>query len=233
MTAVTATHAGCHDGVVGGNADASVTGPISSDDFPAKFARATCMKIFACCTPSEVAQKFAAWQPPITTEPLCELAYTGLYRQVATIAQSYFASGALAFDSNVAGTCVDGVNHLTCAAFAIDPNLDGACPSPYVGQRTIGASCTDNIECATGYCMSPHANGTCANKPTLGQPCPDLVCADGSTCGTGTNATCQPLKADGAACMTYQECASHGCIGANPQTATPGMCVVPTTCVGQ
>jgi hypothetical protein len=50
-----------------------------------------------CCTP-ELAQKFAVFTPPITTEAEYELTYTGIYRQAVVLVQPYRAAGTVAWD---------------------------------------------------------------------------------------------------------------------------------------
>jgi hypothetical protein len=220
--------AACHDGTVGGD-----SGPVSEDNFPARFAHAVCTRIFECCTSAEIMHDFRSVTPPVTTEAQCEQFYLGFALFADMQYRMDIAAGSLTFDSDIAGGCVDEVANETCAAYAADPGVN-ACGSPYVGQLAIGASCKMNELCASGYCAGVdfHPPGMCMAKPTMSEPCPDNVCADGLTCSGGLNPTCGPLKADGASCLEPTECASHGCNGSDPTMGTKGTCGVPTTCNG-
>jgi len=87
----------------------------------------------------------------------------------------------------------------------------------------VGEPCRDLppiLPCATG--LDCDANGTCQAPATsplaLGAPCMDAAynllgtCAD-SYCDVFGTRVCEPLRANGASCTSYEECASGACPG--------------------
>jgi len=143
-------------------------------------------------------------------------------------------------DAQAGAPCVslnDGFGGLyfgTCdptAAFCCSGGDPAACRLPQgVGSPGVcapagqlGETCSDlpPIQpCATG--LDCDANGTCLAPVTaplaVGAPCIDDsftllgTCTD-SYCDLFNSRTCAPLKADGAACLGSEECASGACPG--------------------
>jgi hypothetical protein len=126
------------------------------------------------------------------------------------------------------GFCTTG---LECAPGYECSGVPKAC-IPLVG---LGARCGGLAECGMGYyCDS--GSGTCAPQPTIGQSCvlsrndttAQLQCIGGWCDAAGTKA-CQPRKADGQTCTSYDECigycdtSTQTCAGASQG---PG-CIVP------
>lgn len=211
-------------------------GSVSMGDVPAKFSHAYCTKAFECCTSAEIAVQFGFFNPPITTEAECETTYTSLISGFFASEQAGITAGKIVYHGDAAGSCIDNVSSESCAEFAA--NTNGDCKAAFTGTVATGTTCANDDECTTGYCMGattqPPVNGTCADKPTNGQACPDFTCADGSFCDFSMQPPmCATPKADGMSCNSADECASHGCNGGNPMMGMPGTCGAPTMCDGQ
>ncbi len=104
---------------------------------------------------------------------------------------------------NIGDRC--GSDH-TCARYALTGEM---CP--------LGDECVPYDRCDAG---------TCAHGPMLGDPCGSTgECVDRSYCDQ-TTLKCTALLADGAPCMSSQQCASNSC----DTTMTPGTCMAIPVC---
>jgi hypothetical protein len=127
-------------------------------------------------------------------------------------------------------TCANAYAGQSCSDF-----IDGALPDPCApnGARPIGAVCTFNAQCQSGYCGGSRTSvcGTCANPPVPGDSCSADNCVAGASC-VASNMQCQPFGAAGDSCDGTHPCGSDlGCIGATGmQTCQVTSDVAGSTC---
>lgn len=125
------------------------------------------------------------------------------------------------WDAVAAGKCCEAVQKRVDMDKCSDPGIFGAsAPAPecndiIVGLLKVGAACKTN-ECEGTAVCSPQTN-VCVATAAQGQSCAAMPCEQGLYCDGAT--TCQPRKADGAACGGNSECASGAC---NANQCAPG-----------
>ncbi|MEO8845933.1 MAG: hypothetical protein ABI591_09135 [Kofleriaceae bacterium] len=203
-------------------------GTVALADLGTELGTSYCMKEFSCCTDAEIMMDFGAFKvggQPVTTEPLCEMFYTGLFG--ALVSGQYMASiadGRATYDGDAAAACLDLVDSMSCSDFGAQAMIanDSGCKQFIIPQVVDGAACAQSYECTSNNCVGattqPVQDGTCMPVPTSGQMC-DFTCADGTFCDF-TTGTCQPAKANGASCTSNDACASAFCNGAGSGSGT-------------
>jgi hypothetical protein len=145
------------------------------------------------------------------------------------------AAGKARYDGVAAATCLASYRAKPCTVTAYY-NDDPACQQMVVGTAAASAPCTDDEQCASDFCVVDSASscgagtccpGTCAPSytwPTLGQPCKRAIGCMNAHCTAGpngTDGTCQPFLAPGAAC----DLAVGGC--PPPTNCLDGACLGP------
>jgi len=223
----------CGGGGGGGGHDS-----VALTDFGNRLGTSYCMKEFSCCTSTEIQMDFGAFSiggQPITTEPQCEMFYSGLFNSlVIGEYMTSIANGRVVYDSNAAGACLDLVDSLSCSEFGTQTSLDGAsgCQQFFIPKVADGAACAQDYECTSNNCVGattqPLKDGACMPLPSSGQTC-SFNCASGTYCDFGMH-SCQPVKANGGACDSNDTCTSAYCDGANTGS---GVCAdKPARCDG-
>ncbi len=175
-----------------------------------RYAEAVCAKNFQCCSADEIA--------PDTSEDECR---DGLEVGVATLiagAEQDDDEGLVDFSEDNLERCLDAIEAAGCDAWPAVAN-EPPCSEVVVGKVEVGGSCFDDDECVSGRC-----SGTCQATVAEGADCtgadcgPDLYC-DGSIC--------QPRKAAGQVCTSFDECLSEDCVlvaGATESTCAGAPC---------
>jgi hypothetical protein len=132
---------------------------------------------------------------------------------------------------NMVEQCVAAYASYTCTDF-MDGNPPAACaPS---GPRPVGAPCTFNGQCTTGFCgRSKNANcGACAAPTASGDSCAASNCGHNQACTEGTS-TCVTYVDVGGVCGQDSPCAALlNCMGANAATTSTGTCMMAASTVG-
>jgi hypothetical protein len=176
----------------------------------------TCEKAAGCCAPIELESLFPLSDPKVTDQASCEQ-FLGNFGSgtLVSLVQASINAGRAAWDEATAAACLKKLGDLSCDAYAAVVQPFGNAPldcNPIVGKVADGGVCAAWWECTSGSCSgaSAESEGKCAPLPVAGEPCSQTLCAKGLYCDP-TNETCQPLKADGAACAIDLECASNGC----------------------
>jgi hypothetical protein len=128
--------------------------------------------------------------------------------------QAGVENGAIGYDGDKAGDCLDAMAGASCDASAKDTRVEPqACKDAIKGNRKQGEACFFSLECATGICNLPSTcdqaccAGSCAPQgPTpaaIGQACTAGPCVDGAYCKSGT---CAALIAAGQTCESNAQC---------------------------
>jgi hypothetical protein len=124
--------------------------------------------------------------------------------------------------------CTAGMASYSCADF-LDNNLPATC-NP-TGPGAVGAACTFNGQCSTGYCSGVRyaTCGTCAPPPAAGASCATSNCAHDQACIWNDKVVdvCEPYQSTGSACGAFSNplCASGlTCAGASSTTGVGGTC---------
>jgi hypothetical protein len=211
-------------------------GSVSVDDLGTELAKVSCSKIFECCTSTEAMAQFANITyngQPITTEAQCEGFTGGLFTGLLTPEyKDSIAAGRIEYNADAAGDCLDTAANLSCSAYSqLSGNETVHCDAPFiVPQVADGGACAQDYECTGGgYCdgaSNAAANGTCKPLPTAGQDCTEK-CAQGLYCGydqTAMKEACQTVKANGASCVSNDECTSSQCVSSSCAAAPPPVC---------
>lgn len=132
----------------------------------------------------------------------------------------------------LAGSCQKGPGEgepcleFQCALpLACDPGTITCKPLPGEGEACVAQAnnCKIGLGCdpATMTCVAPGGVGSACAGSFFNSGCAgETYCAIDQG---GTSGTCQPLKADGAACVDEGECKSRDC--ANGACTTPQVCV--------
>lgn len=188
-----------------------------------------CARLFRCCDTAELTSIFDALNPRPTTRAECEEAQAPFILALVEEKKSAVEAGRLAYHPDRAAACNEKLSALTCAEFRgeIDqPPVIVECKTMFEGRVALSGKCTTSMECADpdAVCSGAGAGaaepiGTCVKKPSEGEACIDLICAEGFVCETDT---CHKLKADGEACEGIHQCASGFCDSSDPQN---GVCM--------
>ncbi|RYE93564.1 MAG: hypothetical protein EOO75_04080 [Myxococcales bacterium] len=183
----------------GDSGSSSTSGPVSADDFPARYLDAYCGKLASCCEGESVPYDEAYCRQSAAFNPG---KYAGLVN-----------SPSLRFDPDAAGRCIDAIK----ARCSLRDDLDiPGCEGVFVGQVAIGGACLESIECApvagqTVYCGGQKFEdgpGTCMVLTSLaaGAACGGQVegiCSDGLACD---GQTCVALPGAGQSCEKTFAC---------------------------
>jgi hypothetical protein len=198
----------------GAGGSAGITGNVLAiGDLANDLSKATCKRLFECCTASE----FSFFGD---TQTQCVSTFRkGISSQIA-IVQDLIDAGHIKYRGDLAATCVSNIEKATCTnALAL---IDGFCVESFEGLVKTGSACDDTLECVSGlFC---NATGTCAPEPALGEMCLQ-TCAKGLGCDLNTR-KCVATKPTGAACQSDSVCQSDYCDN--------GKCIAfPLTCTGK
>jgi hypothetical protein len=122
--------------------------------------------------------------------------------------------------------CIAAQKAETCADFFNNTDVP-ACD--FKGSGKVGASCTSDRQCATGYCAPTDAFcGVCANPLALGQTCKGGDCAPGLIC----NDVCLTPGKAGEMCDQRQICGIGLYCSAGKCTPEIAMAGAPCTLAG-
>ena len=201
---------------------------VAIDQVGAKFAQASCAKIFACCDAAERTATFMNFNPPPTTAAECEQTFGALLTLGFSSSQASVQAGRESYDGNAAGACIDTLTATACADLHGTP-VPSTCDQMLTGKVASGGACAQSDECSgSAFCQgvtSGHVDGVCTTLPASGEACPDFQCAKGSYCNSSM--MCAAPQADGQTCHGNDECQSTHC------DMPSGMCVTPpATCDG-
>ena len=214
-------------------------GSVAIGDLGTEIRASYCMKEFACCTDAEVMMDFGSFTvggQPITTEPQCEMFYSGFVG--ALISSDYMTSIAnnrITYDGGAAGACIDAIDALSCSDFG-SKNIDGStnCKAFVIPLVDAGGGCAQSYECKSNNCVGattqPLKDGACVELPGSGQKC-TFDCATGLFCDFSMSSTCQPTRANGGTCSSGSNCTSGFC---NNGSTSSGTCAdKPARCDGR
>lgn len=136
--------------------------------------------------------------------------WTATRDAMAASVQAAVTAGRRTYSQANADACIAWVQGASCAEYDYE-TWTPACDAVFVGQVQNGNSCSDDTECANGYCVfGSTCPGTCtAFKATNATCSAEEQCGPGKACFQNT--TCQPLTpvgGDGQACSNgAPECA--------------------------
>jgi hypothetical protein len=177
-----------------------------------------CARLFRCCDADERKSIFSSLEPLPTTQAECEAAQAPFILPLIEEKKSAIEAGRLAYHPDLAGACYEKLGAVTCAEFRgeIDqPPVIAECTTMFEGKVALGGQCAASAECAgtDALCSGADAGateptGTCVKKPSEGESCINVACAEGYVC---ESSTCNKLKGDGAPCEGPQQCASGFC----------------------
>ena len=212
-----ATAAGC--GSSGGGGSVALT------DFASESAKASCARIYKCCDATERAGD-TTWGP---TEADCVTAMTA---QQATGVASYQAgidAGRIVYHGDRAQKCLANVTALSCDwGINFNRRYVPDCLHVFDGTVAIGATCSMDEECTSGFC-GPTG---CAARGAVGEACTAPTgCQDGLYCPVSAGDQCVAIAAIGASCQVSIACQNNSCVF--PDGATSGTCAAPMMCNGQ
>lgn len=149
--------------------------------------------------------------------------------------------GKIKYDAAKMSACISTYENRSCDSTSESFRgflSGGECIGIFSGTVADGGECATNLECISNVCNIPTCTmqcctGTCmGNTPpaapaAIGQPCSTNStsgqCVSGAFCDFSTaTATCAALKAQGAACMSDDECNfGLACTGTTTQTCNP------------
>ncbi len=216
---------GCTDGADGsdgsgstGSGSGSNGEPIELDSFAELAARATCARVFDCCTDDEIDTHFN--EPgfvAFSSEQECVTFYQGFTEALAIpMLRQSINAGYLEYDAGVVGDCFQNFAAASCADLdLVGDGDDDDCPGAFVPQQSPGDPCFSDGDCIDGSCnVTEEGGGTCAALPQAGEPC-DFSCAEPLRCGPDTDSAyvCLPRLDLGERCFVNDDCESLQCRG--------------------
>lgn len=221
-------------GTTGGETEGA--GVLTPAGFANRFGRATCARVFACCSPVDLRGMFATFpEPAVTDEEGCVEFFARRFARWLRLVAASEVAGRAEWDREAAAACVERVNAMSCEEYSAELAVGSSgvvdCPLLVAKVGEYGA-CRHDWECATGHCRDAKQwyDGTCADRPAVGEACPDNVCEDGAWCDQSREqVVCAALKADGAVCRSAGECRSNGCTA---EVFAEGVCGEPRVCDG-
>lgn len=174
---------GCKEAPAAGNPQAlqATDERVGIHDLATDFAEATCAQERRCTASAPA-------------EGACEQALKPRFDTYATRLATSHRRGRLTYDGEKLKRCLATIAHESCtdgARRATDGPPPGSdCDTWIVPHVGLGAKCSDDNECMSGYCQGRAAaihrtlsDGQCAPLPDVGQPCTD-TCVRGATCDT-------------------------------------------------
>jgi hypothetical protein len=160
------------------------------------------------------------------TVDVCAATETETCKQKAALLGSGLTSDAI-------NACKAAYDAASCTDVHFDPNL---CP-PVKGTLPPGSSCSNPVQCDSGFCWPTAPGSTCGScvaAATLGGSCKDAPCPFGTFCDG--KAICRQRVPAGASCSPLGEC--KGAAYCRKQPDGTGLCAVPqalgpgATCAG-
>lgn len=215
---------GCSDASDGSGSGSASGGsgsngePVELGSFAELTARATCARVFDCCTEDEIETHFN--EPGFVafrSEQDCVTFYQGFTEALAIPAlRESIERGYLEYDADAVGACLQAFASVSCA----ETNLvgggdDDECPGAFVPLQSAGDPCISDGNCIAGSCdLADEGEGTCAPLPQAGEAC-DFTCAERLRCGLDTDSAyrCLPRLALGETCSREDDCESLQCRG--------------------
>lgn len=129
-------------------------------------------------------------------------------------------TGAITYNSDKAGECVDMIESRTCAFDGFHTTSRSPCLDVFAGKVAAAGACVIDSECVTGhYCgqTDPQCDtdtsccaGTCLAIPAdvpIGGDCSAAPCVDGAYCDS-MDRCATPIAAEGTACDGFTACAN-------------------------
>lgn len=194
------TLVGCGDDGGGGEPEPGPRGPVAHEVFSAELASVVCETARAC--PLVGVESIGAAMIAQIPHQVCADHLAGL--GLGTAYDASIASGAIAYDPEAAGRCLDAIAG-RCAGVqtTFDPLAGVAdCDAAFRGTVSVGSACAIDAECVDGtYCaaISPDAcGGLCATAAKQGEVCDDDAGpnCDPSPQADGSRLYCGPTTAD-------------------------------------
>jgi hypothetical protein len=209
-----------------GSSSSSGGGSIAQADFAAESAKVTCHRVYTCCDSTERADN-SSWG---TSEADCVTMLTTENMTAFASFDAGITAGHITYHGDRAKTCLDNVAALKCSDWGVNfkTKYVTGCAHIFDGTVAMGAACTLDEECATGFCGA----GMCAARGALGDACTAPTgCQDGLYCPVSAGDHCATVAAVGGACQVSVSCQNNSCV--IPDGQTMGTCGTPLTCDGQ
>jgi hypothetical protein len=157
----------------------------------------------------------------------------GLFKALLAPLRASVANGETVFHADKGQACLDAFASLPSCRASVKGTeayraYDEACKAVFQGVLSVGAECSDDVECQSQNCEESACNeaccsGTCAPGAAaqLGQPCEPGDCAWGTYCSEGT---CLALVPEGGACDYSDMCQPSTFCPIDPNADAPTAC---------
>jgi hypothetical protein len=135
---------------------------------------------------------------------------------------SLMAPGNTGGSPDVVESCAQALPAEACQDY-LQSNPVAACQATH-GAFAMGAACTYNSQCQTGFCAVPKGMmcGTCKSLPMPGDPCTETGCGQDLACTPME--VCEPWVAAGGACDNKTMVCAPGQTCVIPAGMTAGTC---------
>lgn len=195
---------------------------LAAADLPAAYVRATCEKLFSCCTADQLAEQFGDGAPTDVDNCIellnAQIDFADLLGEID--------SGKITYDGASAYACVGEITTASCDLFSLDDAEPptAACRATFTGTVAEGGACATSEAC-TGGALCVGEPKTCVARSAIGTTCGAAECVDGAHCDG--NGMCVADIANGMGCFASRECASGYCDmpPAGAAGAPPGTCM--------
>jgi len=177
---------------------------VSESNLCSVIADVACYNMFRCCTGAQIEDALGLTQSTTVSECrrdvklTCEDQLTPVFWSVDR--------GATVINTAMYENCLEAMTAPKegCFLHQTDYPWQTLCDQTmFQGVLAVGLQCFYDHECQPNhYCGS---DAKCRALPTVGQPCPQFLCATGLFC-SWSSGDCEALRAAGAACDTDSEC---------------------------
>jgi len=175
----------------------------SAGNVCSEIAEVACHNLYQCCSEGEI-EDFLGVSDPRTEQQCREDVRRLCDRSIARVDAAIEAKRAR-FDSETMNNCLQALvaPSGTCATVeSVLPWAESCMDSAWVGLVADGSQCFGTFECSsTNSVCAP--NQMCTARPTAGQPCGAVACADGHFCQAGT---CRLQLDEGQPCSSEIQC---------------------------
>lgn len=177
---------------------------------------AQCETMISCCGTDGLESAFGFEASDVDE---CVEKQQGMFGGLGTaVMENSYNEGRIEFNEGMVGACAESLRAVPCSEFQgteEERKTLGGCAEVVKGLVSSGGTCTGDWEC-TGemVCVfnedDTSGEGTCQDRPDIGESCADRSCGDFSYCDP-FETVCVEGRPDGEPCSEHRECISGNC----------------------